>query len=137
MGITHISVSSHGPYNPLAMKSFLLFSLAASLLAGCNSNENKAPLLASRQQLKPSVGETVRVDGTARYLKTAGPSIAGDDFEIRVYPKNIWGPEMDGKKVEVTGHLNDSAHATPPDPSLSPGEYWLSEATWKLPEAKK
>jgi hypothetical protein len=104
--------------------------LAAWFIAGCASS-SEPPRLSSRLELKPNVGEIVRVEGTARYLKIAGPSIAGDDFEIRVYPRTLWGPELDGKKIQVIGRLNDSAHATPPDPSLNPGEYWLGDATWK------
>src|SRR5437660_8135982 len=114
-----------------------LFVLAAFLLTGCTHNEVKAPLLSSVTQLKPNIGEVIRIEGTARYLRVAGPSVAGDDFEIRVYPKTVWGAELEGTKVVVTGKLNDSDSTTPPDPSLSPGEYWLSEATWKLPEPKK
>ena len=119
------------------MHRLLLLSLVAFLLAGCaSSNERKAPQLVSRVQLQSNVGETIRIEGTAHYLQVAGPSIAGEDFEIRVYPRSAWGRELDGKSIEVTGRLNDSAHATPPDPSLTPGEYWLSEVTWKLMERK-
>jgi hypothetical protein len=119
------------------MKSTLLLLIATSLLIGCTHNEQKAPLLSSKSQLIPNVGQVIRIEGTARYLTVAGPSIAGEDFEIRVYPRTVWDAKMNGTKVEVTGRLNDSKLATPPDPTLSPGEYWLSEATWKLPEAKK
>lgn len=112
--------------------------LAACLFSGCASSEDKAPRLNSKLQLHPNVGQSVRIEGTARYLKATGPMIAAEDFQIRVYPRTAWGPEMDGKKIELTGRLNDSAHAIPPDPSLNPGEYWLGESTWKIavPENK-
>ncbi len=103
--------------------------LSLLLLTGCSSHE-KAPQLRSAAQLRSNVGQSIRVVGTARYLKASGPSVAGTDFEIRVYPTNAWGPELDGKPVEVTGRLNDTHSITPPDPSINPGEYWLSNATW-------
>ena len=109
------------------------------LLAGCQQHppeEPIAPRLSSREQLKPNVGETIRIEGTAHYLRDTGPSVAGQDFEVRVYPRNIWGPEMEGKKIEVTGRLEDSKHVTPPDPSLSTGEYWLADTKVKKPEVK-
>jgi hypothetical protein len=119
------------------MKSTFLFLAAAMLLTGCTHNEQLAPLLSTKTQLIPNVGQVIRIEGTARYLTVVGPSIAGEDFEIRVYPKTVWDVKMNNTKVIVTGRLNDSTHSTPPDPTLSPGEYWLSEATWKLPETKK
>lgn len=120
------------------MKKFLpLFGVLLLTLVGCSTGEKKVPALRSQAELKPNAGEIIRIDGTAHWLKISGPSIAGDDFEIRVYPRNAWGQEMDGVKVEVTGKLNDSLHTTPPDPSLSPGEYWLSDTKWKLPDAPK
>ena len=125
------------PYNPTMIR-IVNFLLAAALFTGCASSEDKAPRLASKLELRPNVGQTVRIEGIARYQKATGPMIAGDDFQIRVYPRTAWGPELDGKKIELTGRLNDSAHATPPDPSLNPGEYWLGESTWKIavPETK-
>jgi len=118
----------------------LLMSLGLLLftLTGCNSTPEKAPLLAHRAQLQVNPGETVRVVGTARYSHETGPSVAGEDFQLRVYPRNLWGADADGKRVEVTGKLNDSNRTTPPDPSITPGEYWLSDASW-LPaeEAEK
>ena len=116
----------------------ILFIFVAGWCTGCASSEDKAPRLDSKLQLRPNVGQTVRIEGTARYLKATGPMIAADDFQIRVYPRTAWGSEMDGNKIELTGRLNDSAHAIPPDPSLNPGEYWLGESTWKLaiPEKK-
>ncbi len=118
------------------MRSSLLI-VAAILLTGCTHHERQAPLLSDITQLKPNLGEVIRIEGTARYLHTAGPSVAGKDFEVRVYPTNVWDAKMDGTKVIVTGRLEDSTHSTPPDPSLTPGEYWLSDSTWKLPEVKK
>jgi hypothetical protein len=108
---------------------FIALSVVLFTLTGCASSPDKAPLLAHRAQLQVNAGETVRVEGTARFSHVSGPSVAGDDFEVRVYPRTIWGPETDGKKVEVTGKLNDSNRTTPPDPSITPGEYWLSDAT--------
>jgi hypothetical protein len=117
----------------------LTLVVAAALLAGCQSTEQekKAPLLTSAVQLHPNGGETIRVVGTARYLKVSGPSIAGKDFEIRVYPTSAWGSELDGQKIEVTGVLNDSSETTPPDPSVRPGEYWLSDVKWTRVTEKK
>lgn len=117
--------------------TFLSLSLGFALftLAGCASSPEKAPLLAHRAELQVNAGETVRVEGTARYSRVTGPSVAGDDFEVRVYPRTIWGPETDGKKVEVTGKLNDSNKTTPPDPSITPGEYWLSDASLQPAES--
>ena len=114
-----------------AARSFALV-LVATFVAGCQSTEeqNKAPLLSSAVQLHGNAGETIRVIGTARYLKAVGPSIAGKDFDVRVYPANLWGPELDGKQIEVTGRLNDSSNTTPPDPSIRPGEYWFSDVKW-------
>lgn len=103
---------------------------AAITVPGCAQHEEKAPLLHSAFELSPNAGETIRVIGTARYLKVVGPSVAGADFDVRVYPKTAWGPELDGKQVEVTGRLNDSRQTTPPDPSINPGEYWLSDVKW-------
>jgi hypothetical protein len=110
--------------------SLIAFSLALIPLAGCASSPEKAALLAHRAQLQFNVGETVRVIGTARYSKASGPSVAAEDFELRVYPRTIWGADADGKRVEVTGMLNDSNKTTPPDPSITPGEYWLSQSSW-------
>lgn len=120
------------------MKWIAPLFLTACLLSGCAGSEDKAPRLGSKLELQPNIGLAVRIEGTARYLKATGPMIVGEDFQIRVYPRTLWGAELDGKKIEVTGHLNDSAHMTPPDPSLNPGEYWLSETTWKhaTPEQK-
>jgi hypothetical protein len=130
------SIYSWGLYTLPFMKPSLLF-LAAIFLPGCTHHEWKAPLLSDVTQLKPNLGQVIRIEGTARYLHVAGPSIAGKDFEIRVYPRDVWNEQMNGTKLEVTGRLEDSSHSTPPDPSLLPGEYWLSDATWKLPEVKK
>jgi len=94
-----------------------LFLLAA--LAGCASNE-KAPLLSRRAELQFNTDQTVRIIGTARFSKVTGPSVIGDDFELRIYPTNVWGAEADGKRVEVTGKVHNSAQATPPDPSVLP-----------------
>ncbi len=106
---------------------------------GCASSgeKDKAPLLQSAVQLRANAGETIRVIGTARYLRASGPSIAGDDFEVRVYPNSAWGAELDGKQIEVTGRLNDSRTTTPPDPSVRPGEYWLSDVKWTAVTEKK
>jgi hypothetical protein len=114
------------PARPLALL------ITATLIAGCASDkdQHKAPLLSSAFQLHSNAGETIRVIGTARYLKVSGPSIAGDDFEIRVYPSNAWGPDLDGKTIEVTGRLNDSRVTVAPDPTISPGQYWLSDVKW-------
>ena len=106
--------------------------MIAGLVLGCSSSNDKAPRLGSKLELQPNLGQTIRIEGTARYLRATGPLIAGDDFQIRVFPRDAWGAELDGKKIEVTGKLNDSAHATAPDPSVNPGEYWLSDSTWKL-----
>ena len=111
------------------MKRLLLLIGIASMAAGCHSVEPAA--LSSSLDLKPNVGEIIRVEGVAHYLKATGPSIAAEGFEIRVYPRTAWGAELDGKRIQVIGRLNDSAHATPPDPSLNPGEYWLADSTWK------
>jgi hypothetical protein len=94
-------------------------------------NERPAPLLRLGEDLQSNIGLVIRIEGTAHYLKVAGPSVAGDDFEVRVYPRTVWGPEMDGKMVTVTGRLERSDHALPPDPSVTPGEYWLADAKWK------
>jgi hypothetical protein len=114
--------------------TIILVSLGALMsIFGCESDpkkKDKAPILQAAVQLENNAGEKIRIVGTARYMKTTGPTIAGADFEIKVYPKDVWGPEMDGKQVEVTGRLNDSRSTTPPDPSINPGEYWLSDATW-------
>lgn len=120
------------------MKRIIPLLLTACLLSGCAGSDDKAPRLGSKLELQPNIGQTVRIEGTARYLKVTGPAIAGEDFQIRVYPRTVWAAEADGKKIEVTGRLNDSVHMTPPDPSLNPGEYWLSETTWKYatPEQK-
>src|SRR4051794_21138381 len=115
----------------------LPFIVIVALLAGCQPHppeEPPAPRLSTKVQLKPNVGETVRIVGKAHYLRDTGPSVAGDDFEVRVYPPNLWGPEMEGKQVELTGRLEDAKHSTPPDPSLLTGEYWLADARLKKPE---
>ncbi len=119
------------------MKRIVPLAFSACLLFGCASSEEHAPRLDSKTQLRVNIGQTVRIEGTARYLKATGPMIAGEDFQVRVYPRTVWGPEMDGKKLEVTGQLNESSHMTPPDPSLNPGEFWLSETKWKLPLPEK
>jgi len=113
------------------MKWMLPTLLAVLLFAGCASEERTAPCLNSRLQLGPNVGQLIEIDGTAHFLRAVGPSVAGDDFEIRIFPRSIWGTDMDGRKVLVIGRLNNSSHATAPDPSFSAGEYWLSETTWK------
>ena len=122
------------------MKPPLLILLTTILmtifLAGCTHHEIPAPLLSDVTQLKPNIGQVIRIEGTAHYLHTAGPSVAGKDFEVRVYPRGVWDAETDGKKVIVTGRLENGTHMTPPDPSISPGEYWLSDSTWKRPEPK-
>jgi hypothetical protein len=119
----------------------LLFHAAALLpfllvVGGCphhppEEEERPAPRLRVREDLQSNLGLVIRIEGTAHYLKVAGPSVAGDDFEVRVYPRTVWGAEMDGKMVTVTGRLEKSDHATPPDPSVTPGEYWLADAKWK------
>jgi hypothetical protein len=119
------------------MRLALLLIVLLLPLTGCPqhpSQEPMAPRLSTKVQLKPNVGEIIRIVGTAHYLRDTGPSVAGDDFEVRVYPRNLWGPEMDGKKVELTGRLEDSKHVTPPDPSLTAGEYWVADAKLKAPE---
>ena len=118
---------------------FRTLCLVAAIVAGCQSAEerDKAPLLASAVQLHSNAGAKIRIVGTARYLKAAGPSIAGTDFEIRVYPQTAWGPSLDGQEIEVTGRLNDSRVTTPPDPSVRPGEYWLSDVKWSKVTEKK
>ena len=113
------------------MKRILPTLLAALFLAGCGSGERTAPRLTSRLQLIPNVGQVIEIDGTAHFLHAVGPSVAGDDFEIRLFPRSVWNADMDGQKVQVIGRLNNSSHATPPDPSFGTGEYWLSETTWK------
>ena len=105
--------------------------LLTALLIGCGSSERTAPRLTSHLQLGPNVGQVIEVDGTAHFLRAVGPSVAGDDFEIRIFPRSIWGADMDGRKVQVIGRLNNSTYAVPPDPSFNTGEYWLSETTWK------
>jgi hypothetical protein len=108
--------------------------LLTILLGGCGSHDS-APLLAKRDLLSINSERQVRVIGIARYLQATGPSIASDDFELRVYPRHSWGPSLDGQRIEVTGTLHDSSHTTPPDPSLEPGEYWMSDVHWKhVPE---
>jgi hypothetical protein len=120
------------------MKRILPTLLAALFLAGCGSSERAAPRLTSRLQLGSNAGQLVEIDGTAHFLRAVGPSVAGDDFEIRILPRAIWGADMDGRKVRVIGRLNNSSRATPPDPSFSAGEYWLSDTTWKpVPLEKK
>ena len=118
------------------MTRTFFFCVVALLSTGCQPAQ--PPQLSSKLELRPNLGEIVRVEGTARYLKISGPTIAADGFEIRVYPRTLWGPELDGQKIQVIGRLNDSSHATPPDPSLNPGEYWLGDSTWKpaVPEKK-
>jgi hypothetical protein len=98
-------------------------------IVGCVSND-RAPLLSHRTELQFNTDQTVRVVGTARYSKVTGPSIVGEDFELRVYPTSAWGAELNGKRVEVTGKIHDAAQATPPDPSVLPGEYWIGDAKW-------
>ena len=110
------------------MTRYLSLALVA-LLAGCMSHD-KAPLLAHRAELQFNTDQVVRIVGTAHYSKVTGPSVVGSDFEIRVYPTNAWGPDEDGKKVEVTGTIHDAAQQTPPDPSVLPGEYWIGDAKW-------
>jgi hypothetical protein len=101
---------------------------AALFLAGCASG---AASLTGRSDLQPNVGQTVRIIGTAHFYKIGCPSVATDEFEVFVYPRNLWGMEAQGKKVEVTGRLNDTRRMVPPDPYINPGEYWLSDSTWK------
>jgi hypothetical protein len=133
------------PRNASAVLQLFLLTSLCLITTGCPSHQGPEDLpllgrhLSSRLDLIPNVGETVLITGTARYLKIAGPSVAADDFEVRIYPTNVWGPEMDGKRVQVSGRLETSTHISPPDPSITPGEYWLADAKWKLPpaEAKK
>ena len=92
-------------------------------------------MLTSRADLKANVGQTVRVEGTAHFYKVGCPSVSTDEFEIFVYPRDLWGRDADGKPVGVIGRLNDTVHALPPDPYINPGEYWLSETVF-VPEGK-
>jgi hypothetical protein len=110
------------------MTRYLPLGLLVALI-GCVSNE-KAPLLSHRAQLQFNTDQIVRVVGTARYSKVTGPSVVGSDFELRVYPTSAWGPEENGKQVEVTGKIHDATQETPPDPSVLPGEYWIGDAKW-------
>lgn len=110
------------------MTRYLLLGFLV-VLSGCVSND-KAPLLSHRAELQFNTDQVVRVVGTARYSQVTGPSVVGGDFELRVYPTNAWGPEENGKQVEVTGKVHDAAQATPPDPSVLPGEYWIGDAKW-------
>jgi hypothetical protein len=116
-----------------------VLQLAAALpllLGGCThqqpeEEERPAPLLSLREDLQSNIGLVIRIEGTAHYLHVAGPSVAGKDFEVRVYPRTLWGAELDGQPVTVTGRLEKSDHSTPPDPSVTPGEYWLADSKWK------
>jgi hypothetical protein len=117
-----------------AMKYLCLLIVGLCFAGGCGQSHNEPPRLMERQELKPNVGQQILIEGTARYQKVTGPLIAANDFQIRIYPRNLWGAEMDGKKVRVTGMLNDSDHSTPPDPSLEPGEYWLSDTAYAKPK---
>ena len=113
------------------MRWTLPIFLLLATLTGCGG----VPLLTSRADLKPNVGQLVRVDGTAHFYKIGCPSISTDEFELFVYPRDLWGRETNGQHVEVIGRLNDTVHTLPPDSYINPGEYWLSETTF-APEEK-
>ena len=121
-------------YNPPMKRIFLLTFLVLSL--GC-ANEKQGLLLTQRTELKANLTQLVRIDGVARFQSITGPAIETPQFVVRVYPTNAWGADVAGKQVSVIGKLLESSVSTPPDPSVNPGEYWLSEATWKLIPAEK
>ena len=103
----------------------------AIFLCGCGSHDDEGRLLSKRNLLAINTQTKVRVIGVARYMRTTGPSVDSEDFELRVYPTESWGSSLDGQRIEVIGVLHDTAHSTPPDPSIEPGEYWLSDVHWK------
>ena len=96
------------------------------------------PRLAAKSDLIPNVGQMVRVEGIAHFYKVNGgcPSVATDEFEVFVYPRNLWGLEMQGKKVAVTGRLASTTRTPVPDPYINTGEYWLSDSTFILVTAE-
>ena len=106
------------------------------LSIGCASDKEGLHL-SQRAELRSNLSQLVHIDGVAQYQSITGPAIATEQFVVRVYPTNAWGADVAGKRVSVVGKLLESSVATPPDPSVNPGEYWLGDATWKLIPAEK
>ena len=122
-------------YNPLMRSIFYFLIVCLIFQAGCSSQQGLS--LTSRNELKPNLGQIVRIDGIAHFQSITGPAIATDNFEVRVYPRTLWGADVSGKRVSVVGKLLQSTVSTPPDPSVNPGEYWLSESTFTLTPSEK